>query len=89
MKLAAQCMCHAIIGYELYTQDISICILVGQFFFFSLGTPGKPLEPVMTSRISGRGMHFGSDLIWLVSNNYVSNNHVSNKYVSNKCASKN
>jgi hypothetical protein len=27
-------MFYATIGYELYAQDIGICILVDQFFFF-------------------------------------------------------
>ena len=56
----AGCTVHgnAITGYGLYTQDIGICILVGHFFFFSLGTPGKPLEPLMASRISLRGIIF-------------------------------
>jgi hypothetical protein len=52
-------MFYATIGYELYAQDIGICILVDQFFFFlSLGTQGKPLELLMASRISFRGSIF-------------------------------
>ena len=58
-------------------------------FFLSLGTPGKPLEPVMASRIPCRGMHFGFDLIWLASNNYVSNNYVSNNHGPNNYVSNN
>ena len=56
----AGCTVHgnAITGYGLYTQDIGICIFVGQFFFLSLGTLGKPLEPLMASIISLRGIIF-------------------------------
>jgi hypothetical protein len=41
----AGCTVHgnAITGYGLYTQDIGICIFVGQFFFFELGHPREAI----------------------------------------------
>ena len=36
-------MFYATIGYELYAQDIGICILVDQFFFSEFGYPREAI----------------------------------------------